>query len=435
MKKIFSLILSIYTAATIAQIPVPAPPQVEPVLLRGAIAHIGNGQLINNSLIGISNGKIDFVVDANTASLPDVSKYTKLMDVTGKHVYPGFILLNTTLGLREVDAVRATLDFNETGTLNPNVRSMIAYNTDSKIIPTVRNNGVLIAQTVPRHGSIPGTSSVFELDGWNWEDAVLKADDGIHLNWPRMFTQSGWWAEPGSMKKNLEQDKQVMALKTFFRESTAYKELSAPQEKDLRYESMKGIFDGSKNLYIRANYVKEIIQAINFIKEFGIKKPVIVGGTDSWMVLELLKENNIPVILQRLHELPDKQDDDIDLPFKLPYILNNAGILFSFDYEGDMEAMGSRNLPFIAGTASAHGLTKEEAVMAISMNAAKILGISHRTGSLEAGKDATLFISSGDALDMKSNHVELALIRGKQIDLDDHQKQLYQRFVKKYQQE
>lgn len=188
------ILVALFSTISFAQIPTPALPQSQPIVLRGGTAHIGNGQVIENSIIRFENGKITFV-GTSGEFIPDDN--TKIIDAAGKHIYPGLIAANTTIGLSEIEAVRATLDFNETGELNPNVRSIIAYNTDSKIIPTIRSNGVLLAQITPRGGRISGTSSIVELDAWNWEDAAYKTDIGIHLNWPSKFSQTGWWAEPG----------------------------------------------------------------------------------------------------------------------------------------------------------------------------------------------------------------------------------------------
>ncbi|PCJ89914.1 MAG: amidohydrolase [Flavobacteriales bacterium] len=414
-----------------AQIPTPAPKQSETILLLNGIAHLGNGNVIENSAIGFENGKLILVVDATTIRL-DKDKYKKIIEIPGKHVYPGFISPNSTLGLMEIGAVRATRDMNEVGQMNPNARSIIAYNTESKITSTVRSNGVLLAQITPRGGFISGTSSIVELDAWNWEDAVYKMDDGIHLNWPRMFYSTGWWGEPGSMKKNENRDKQIQKIKLFFDDAKAYSEIENQQEKDLRFEAMRGLFDGSKSLFIHTNFVKDITSAINFERESGVKKTILVGGYDSWMVADMLKENDVAVILRRVHELPERPEDDIDLPFKTPYLLHKAGVLFCLNNAGDMEQMNTRNLPFYAGTAAAHGLTKEEALMSITSNAAKILGIDDRVGTLELGKDATLIVSTGDALDVLTNNIEHAFIRGRQIDLDNHQKQLYDKYKKKY---
>lgn len=396
------------------------------------IAHLGNGEIIENSVIGFENGKFILVADAKTVKI-DRTKYDTIISVEGKHIYPGFISVNSTLGLTEIDAVRATRDFNDVGDINPHVRSEIAFNAESKIIPTVRSNGVLLAQATPRGGLISGTSSIMELDGWNWEDAVYKKDDGIHLNWPAMFQGSGWWAEPGQTKKNEKNKEQILSLKKFFEDAKAYSNLANHEEKNLRFEAMRGIFDGSKTLFIHTDFVREIIQAVTFARDYEVKKTVIVGGYDSWRVADMLKENNIAVILRRVHELPVREDEDTDLPFKIPALLQKAGVLFCLDNSGDMEAMNTRNLPFYAGTAAAYGLTKEQGLMAITSNTAKILGIDETVGTLEQGKDATFVISSGDALDMRTNNIEYAFIRGKSIDLDNHQKALYRKYQEKYQ--
>ena len=426
-----SLFGGVRDRSSFAQIPTPAPEQTKSILLLNGIAHLGTGEVIENSAIAFKKGKITLAADATRIRL-DMSKFDTVIYIKGKHVYPGFIAPNSTLGLKEIDQVRATRDFAEVGSVNPNVRSIIAYNTDSKIIPTVRSNGILLAQITPRSGLISGTSSIVELDGWNWEDAVYKMDDGIHLNWPKMFTSHGWWGEPKPNEKNEKNKKQLTGLRKLFEDAKAYNEVKIQKEKNLKLEAMRGLFNGSKTLFIHVNNAKEITQAVNFIVDFGIVKTVIVGGSDSWMVTDLLKKNNIAVVLRRIHRLPSRPGDDIDLPYRIPFLLKEAGVLFCLENSGGMEAMGTRNLPFYAGTAASYGLSKEEALMAITSNTAKILGIDKTVGTIEVGKDATLIVSTGDALDVLTNNIEQAYIRGKAIDLNNHQKALYEKFRKKY---
>lgn len=417
-----------------SQQPVPAPAQTKSILLMNGIAHLGNGEVIQNAAIGFKNGKLDLVADATTIRL-QAGAYDTTINIEGKHVYPGFIAANSTLGLMEVGAVRATLDYDEAGSLNPHVRSQIAYNSDSKIPPTVRTNGVLLAQITPRGGTISGTSSIIELEGWNWEDMTLKADDGIHMNWIRMYKRD-WQNNPDPdsyppLKKSKDYDNERQQLKKFFDDAKAYA-TTKPAEKNLRLEAMRGLFDGTKTLYVHADGVKEIEDAVHFSISAGVKKMVLVGGKDSWMVTDLLKEQNVAVMVNRTHDLPSRGDEDVDLPFKLPSLLQKAGVLYCLESAGDMEQIQVRNIPFLAGTAAAHGLGKEEAVKSVTLNAAKILGIDSRVGSLEIGKDATLFISNGDALDMRTNQVERAYVRGKQLDLNNGQKALYEKYKDKY---
>jgi imidazolonepropionase-like amidohydrolase len=426
MRKIFFILSAIITIAANAQ--------TKSILIMNGIAHLGTDSVIQNSYIGIKNGKIIEVLDASKTKV-ELGNYDEKIDATGKHIYPGIIAPNSTLGLIEMESVRATSDFREVGITLPNVRSLIAYNTDSKLVPTVRTNGVLLAQITPRGGMISGTSSIVMLDGWNWEDAAYKIDDGIHLNWPKI--QNFRYLDedniyPGPYEKNKDYSKQINDLKKLFADAKAYNETEVIEEKNLRFESMKGLFSGAQTLFIHTDGAKEIIEAVNFAKQNGIKKVAIVGGKDSWLVTDLLRENNISVIVQRVHSLPEHPEDDVDLPYKLPYLLQQAKVLFCLNTDGDMEAMETRNLPFMAGTAAAYGLTKEQALKAITINTAKILGIDKTTGSIEVGKEATLFISTGDALDMRANNVEIAFIKGKSIDLNNDQKMLYEKYKKKY---
>jgi imidazolonepropionase-like amidohydrolase len=401
------------------------------ILLKNGIAHLGNGQVLENSYIAFKDGKIDMVADARLTKI-DPSAFDTTINVYGKHIYPGLIAPNCILGLQEMEAIRATSDFAEVGDFNPHIRSLIAYNTDSKILETVKSNGVLYVQSTPREGVISGSSSVLATQGWNWEDAVLKADDGIHLNFPKLMQKNGWWAEPLPSNKNTKYDDELKNIKHFFENALAYYNTATPTEINLRYEAMKSIFTGSKTLYIHADYVKDIIMSVNFAKQFGVKKMVLVGGKDSYKVTNLLKTNNVAVMLNRLHDLPDLPEAETDLIFKLPYLLQKDSVLFCLQNQGDMEAMNARNLAFLAGTAAAYGLTKEEALQSVTLNTAKILGVDTLIGSIEIGKMASIIVSEGDVLDMKTNHVILAYINGNTVKLINFQNDLHKKYADKF---
>jgi len=415
-KFILTIIVILITLNTMAQ---------KPILFIGGIAHIGNGEVIENSAISIKEGSFDIVADANLIRI-DPTAFDTIIKIYGKHIYPSFIVPNTTLGITEIDAVRASRDFNEIGGINPNIRSLIAYNSDSKITKTIRTNGVLIAQVTPRGGLVSGQSSIMLLEGNNWEDAALKVDDGIHINWPNSYYNTGWWAEPGEIKENKKYSKKIYELERLFSKAKSY--YSSSKIIDLKMESMRGLFNGSKNLYIHANSANEIRDAIKFFENFKVTNMVIVGGEDALKVSNILLEKNIPVILNRVHRLPKSQDSPVDEPYSQAKKLQDKGILFCLSYEGDMEAMGARNIAFTAGTTIAYGLKYEKAVQSITLNTAKILGIDHLVGSIESTKNATFFISSGDALDMRSNNVEKAYINGKEINLNNHQKELFNKY-------
>jgi imidazolonepropionase-like amidohydrolase len=426
MKNLFGILFCvIFTGFVYSQNPSPAKDQDKPVLISNATVHIGNGLIITNGAVAFTKGKIVAVGEVSKLGI-DVAGYDKI-DAQGKDVYPGFIALNTILGLSEIEAARATNDYAEVGSLNPDVRAIIAYNTDSKVPATVRSNGVLLAQIVPQGGLISGQSSVVELDGWNWEDAAYKMDEGIHLNWPYMSINRASATETDEVQRERIQ-KNLNNLNDLFKNAKAYSQIKNPAEKNLKWESMRGLFDGSKKLYVHAYNVKEITAAVNFCKEYGVKM-VLVGGNDAWRTTDLLKEQNIPVVLGRSHSLPIRDDEDIDMPYKLPVILQQAGINYCISIDGFWQV---RNISFNAGTPVAYGLTKEQALMAITNNAAKILGIDKQVGTIEAGKDATLFISDGDALDMRTSNLTQAFIRGKNINLDNIQKQLYKKYMDKY---
>jgi imidazolonepropionase-like amidohydrolase len=420
--KYFIYIALFFSSFAIAQ-QTPANKQSEAITIVGATAHIGNGTLLSNATLVFENGKLSAVGDETTP------QKGQIINATGKHIYPGFIAPNATLGLVEIDAVRASDDQDEIGAFNPHIRSLIAYNTESKVTESMRPNGVLQGQITPRGGRISGSSSIVQFDAWNWEDAAIKADDAIHINWPRTFKRSGWWAAPGPTVPNKKYTEQVDELKGFFKNAS----LNNSKDAHIVYNSMTPVFNKTKKVFIHVNDEKQIIDAV----DFGLSEKidvVLVGAYEAYKTIDLLKKHNIPVILQRVHSTPDNDDDDYDMSYKLAHMLSSKGILVGLNTSGDMERMNTRNLPFYAGTCVAYGLDKEKAVQLISLNTAKILGIDSFTGSLEVGKDATLFISEGDALDMRTNKLSHAFIQGRQISLETHQTELYKRYTKKYKQ-
>ena len=408
----------------------PAPAQTEMISIIGATAHTGNGKVIENSVISFDKGRIIFI-----GSAAKNNPKGKIIHAEGKHIYPGFIIPNSTLGLGEIDAVRATSDYDETGNLIPNVRSIIAYNAESKVVESMRPNGVLIAQITPRGGTVSGTSSVVQLDAWNWEDAIIKEDDGIHLNWPRNFkTKNTGFGRSEFSEINKDYSKEVEKIKNYLIQGRSY-DRRGNKEMNLAFEALQGLYTGEKKLYIHARLEKELIDAIDLAKETGIKNTVLVGASEAYKITGILKTNNIPVLIQRVHLLPASVDDDFDLPYKMAAILFKKGVLTALEGSGDMERMNNRNLPFYAGTTTGYGLTDEEALQLITLNTARILGIDKDYGSLETGKSATLFISEGNALDMRTNKLIRAFIDGRDISLESHQTMLYKRYSDKYKSE
>jgi len=424
-----AVLLTYFFKNSYAQNPAPALPQTKPVVLTGATIHVGNGQVIENGVIAFDKGIITLVGPAGPAG--NISG-AEIIDVKGKHIFPGLISLNTTVGIQEIASVRATLDYNEVGQINPHVRALVAYNTDSEVIPTLRGNGILLSQAVPQGGIISGSSSVFYTDGWNWEDAVLKKDDGIWLNWPAFLASSFNYEDfTVSVKKNEKRQEILDQFRSVFSDAKAYSAVANPIVTNLRMVAMKPLFDGSANLYIRADYAKDIIEAIKFAKEFDIKKVVIVGGDESYKVTSFLKENQVPVILNQTHRLPGRADENVYLPYELPGLLHKAGVKVAVTYAD--EWWRTRNLAFLAGTSSGFGnVTSDEALQFITKNAAEITGIDKQVGTLEKGKQASFLVSTGDILDMRGNVVQMVFIKGGKVNLDDKQKRLYEKYKEKY---
>ena len=435
MKTAKHLLQSACTAALFSAVtltawaqPTPGPDQSRSILILGATAHLGTGDVLEDCAVGFRNGEIDYV---GRSFQVNRQKYDDILDATGQHLYPGFIVTNTTLGLQEIGAVRATQDQYEVGTFRPNVRSVIAFNTDSEIPPTVRTNGVLMGQITPRGGVVSGSSGVVHFDGWNWEDAAIAMVDGIHLNWPSTHHRH---RSDGKIdiQRRKTYDQQKHEIDRFFGEAQAYAAAPRGSVTDVRHEGMRGLFDGSLCLYVHTNDARAITEAVHFKRDVGIERMAIVGGYDAYLVADLLRENDVAVMLQSVHSLPRFADDDVDLPFKLPKLLMDEGLTVALQVDKRMTEMNSRNLPFYAGTARAYGLTEEQAIQALTRNPARILGIDDQVGTLERGKTATLFLSEGDALDMRTNSLTHAWIEGREIDLDNRQRQLYRKFQTKY---
>lgn len=434
MKQLLTYLTAIFALTASSQETVyPAPKQSQPTAITNATVHVGNGQVLNNATVVMVDGKIT-AVGTNV----QVPQGASTINAQGKHVYPGLILSSSNLGLVEIGSVRATNDVREIGDMNPNVRSLVAYNTDSKIINTLRSNGILLANIVPEGGLLSGSSSVVQLDAWNWEDAAYKTDAGIHLNMPSMLARprgfgfgGGGPGGPNAPQADPVREAldKIEGIKSFFREAKAYNATDTHEESNLKFSAVKGLFDKSQKLYVHANTVKQMLVALDFVKEFGFDV-VIVGGSDSWQIADLLKQNNVSVILSQPHSLPTMPDDDVDQPYKTAAILQKAGVTFSLNDE-DGQTRG-RNLMFNAGTTVAYGLSKEEALQAITLNAAKVLGVEKQTGSIEVGKDANIIISDGDILDMRTSNVTHAFIQGRNVNLDDKQKQLNNRYLHKY---
>lgn len=398
----------------------------EPTALVGGTLHIGNGKVITNAVIGFNNGKISVMGTTDSINL-DSGTY-QIFDVTGQHIYPGFILLNSLIGIQEISAVPQSNDTNEEGNINPNLNTAYAFNSESDYLPVLRFNGIFTVETAPVGGLVSGTSSVMKLDGGDWEESLYKFGAAIHINWPNSMRSSFDEATlTTQLKPNSSYNTNIEELKNLFNQAKAYgKEVN--KVPNLKLQSMQGLFNGTLSLFIHAESPKEIIESIQFSKEMGIDHIALVSAESALLVKDFLKEHKIPVILPPTHSMPDQDDMDFDMRYKLPYLLAKEGIVVAISHTGMLS--NSINLPFYAGVAAAYGLDREDALKTISLNAAKILKVDSTLGSLEVGKDATLFVSEGDALDIRTNKLTHAFIQGKRMELEGKQQSQYKQYSK-----
>ncbi len=412
---------------------IPAPPQSQPILLKGGDIYTVSQGILTNSDILFEKGIITQI--AKNIQPPE---NTQVIEAAGKHIYPGLISAISTLGLQEIGAVRATRDYAETGSMNPNVRANVSYNPDSELIPISRSNGILLANSVPRSGRISGMSSLMMLDGWTWEDASLKDTVALHIFWPSMKQP-----KPGKKKKKKDKDKKdsrlesIQELDDFFKDARAYHKLkssNSPSFKtDLKLESMEPFINGRLPLIIHANEVRQIEAAVFWAERNNVNM-ILAGGKDSWRVIPLLKEKNIPVIYTQTHSQPSRRFEEFDQSYKTPLMLYEGGVKYCIsNSESPFQTPHIRNLPYHAAKAGSYDLPWSEALRSVTLSTAEILGIAGRVGSLETGKEATLFIADGDILEVRTT-VETAFIQGRIIDLTDRHKDLYEKYQEKYRQ-
>ena len=407
----------------------PAPPQTKPIAIKGATIHPVSGPEIPSGTIVFENGKITAL--AADAAVPSGAE---LIDATGKHIYPGLINANTVLGLVEIGAVRATVDVEESGAINPNVRSLTSINPDSELIPVARSAGVLTALSVPEGGLISGQSAVLRLDGWTPEEMSVLSPAAMHLRWPNLTIDRRPRARKSVKDQQKEIDKALKQIRDAFQVARAYwqarKNPGPDFKSDLRWEALMPVFDGKLPLFVHAASLAQIEGALAWAKEMQIKI-VLVDGDDAWRVASQLKESDTAVVLGPATSLPPRRDDDYDSAWSSAAKLQAAGVRFCIASNGRGAETNERNVGYEAGLAAGYGLPKDEALKAVTLYPAQILGIADRLGSLEPGKAATLIVTNGDPLDFPTL-VETAFIDGRKIDLSNRQTRLRDKYHEKY---
>ena len=411
---------------------IPGPPQKKPILIQNAILHtVSNGTLVNHSLL-IKNGKIAEIAP----TIPSADDY-ELIDAQGKHVYPGLFDSLSYLGLVEIDSVNASVDNTEVGPLNPNVRANTAFNPDSEAIPVARANGVLFSLISPTGGLVSGRSAVMQLDGWTWEDMTIKNDATMTIQWPRLGNSQarsrGARGQRETESSQSDNSDRLGAFQELVQETLAYAKAKVADPKrplDMRLEALIPVVEAKTPVMIVANSAKQIQTAVAFCQQHGLKM-ILFGGADSIHCSELLKQANIPVVISAVYRLPTRRDAPYDSMYALPAQLQEQGIQFSIASDGRFGASGVRNLPYHAAVACGFGLDPEAALRSITLSPAEIYGVADRVGSLQSGKDASIFIANGDILET-ATQVELAWVQGRKVDLGSRHTDLYQKYKTKY---
>jgi imidazolonepropionase-like amidohydrolase len=433
MRTTYSLIACLFlaSATALANPEVPGGVQKKPVAITNATIHPVSGPDFAGGTIVFDKGKI-------TALGKDVTvpADAEVIDAAGKHVYPGLFDGLTDLGLVEINSIRATIDGQEVGQLNPNVRALVAVNPDSEIIPVTRSNGVLLALTAPYGGLISGRSAVIQMDGWTYEDLSLAGDTGLHIQWPQ-YGGGGRGRRGGNPPAEAGTPRSEQAIEQLHQALADARAYGAARKanpnfpRDARWESLQDVLSGKLPAIIHADDARQLTSAVAFAQQEKLKL-IIAGGYDARECLPLLKQHDVPLIVGGTYRLPRRRGDAYDAAYELPAALHKAGVRYCIATQGRFGASNVRNLPYHSAAAVAFGLPADEALKAITLYPAQILGVANRVGSLETGKDATLFIADGDALDTPTQ-VTAAWIQGRKVELNDRHKRLYHKYEQKYQ--
>lgn len=438
MTALRSLLLLGLAAALPAQDLIPkAAPEPRPVLIRGAVLHTVTRGTILNGTLWFQDGTIRGVLAADEQPSLPAGVEPLVIDGTNLHVYPGLIAAHTSLGLQEIGAVRQSVDLDEVGDLTPEAKALLAVNPDSAALPVTRSNGVLVAAVFPQGGLVPGRAAVIRLDGWTNSDLAVQDDAGVVVAWPAPPTSRGRGSRRGlrrpsedpaaAVKKARQRIDDEFARARAWLDATA---AAAGTPMDLRAAALAPCLRGERPVFVLADDAEAIESAVLWAADRDLRM-VLVGGRQSLACAALLVEHKVPVILDGTHRLPDNDDSAYSEPFELPARMHQAGVRFCL--ASGEPFYNERNLPYAAATAVAFGLDRQAALASITQDAADILGVGDRLGSLEVGKEATLFLADGSPLEL-TTQVRRAFVRGRDIDLRNKQTELARKYREKYRQ-
>lgn len=396
--------------------------------ITNATIHTVTNGVIENGVVLIDGEKI-----VQVGKVVELSSDYKKIDASGKHVYPGFMDAGTQLGLQEIGAVAVTRDQAELGEFNPHVRAFTAINTSSVNIPVTRVNGITHAITMPVSGRLSGKAALIDLYGYSPDSMAITPNAAVHLNWPSA-KKGGWWDDRSDEEVQEEYQKNLKQLNEFWSKAEFYDKMMTAFERnpdgkaqpdvDKKMQAMREVVNGDVPVVISVDAKKDILNAIEWTKKHSDTRFILAGVQDGWRVADEIAEAGLPCLVSTLYT-PERDYDNYQRPYQNPGKLHAAGVKVAIA-TGGIENV--RNAPYHAGYAATYGLGKEEALKAITINAAEIFGVNDRLGSIEEGKQANLFIADGDPFE-PMNHITQVFIRGYKIPMVSRHSQLYEEYL------
>jgi len=403
----------------------------EMLAFTGGTVHPVSGPDIPNGTVLVDGTKIT-AVGAGVA----VPGGAKVVDCTGKHVYPGFVHANTVLGLQEISTIQGADDTQESGNLNPNQRAEVMYNPDSDFLPVTRLNGVTTVLSIPGGGSVRGTSALMHLDGWTAEDITVRAPVALHVQWPNMTPIHAFFELRSDEEQAKARDEAIKAISDAFDDARAYWKARDAEggkgvpkhDDDVKWDAMRKALRGEIPVMFHCEALNQIRAVLKFCDQQQLTNVILLGGYDSWRIADELKRRNIAVIVAGVLGVPDRGYESYDDPFTVPAKLAKAGVRFAIaDEGGGFAQANARNLPFHAAMAAAFGLDRAEALKAVTLYPAQILGAGDKIGSIEVGKLADLQITDGDPL-LVASHCEQVVVNGKLVPMESRQTRLFHKY-------
>lgn len=387
--------------------------------LTGATVHTVEGDPIEDGIVVIEGRDIKAV--GAGIEIPDGAE---VIDLSGSHVYPGFVHPLSALGLTEIGSVAGTVDNTEMGAINAAIRVEVAFNHDSALLPVNIAGGILTTHTVPSGGLIRGTSAVMNMEGWSWEDMTIKAPAGMHIDFPA-------GAASDSDNDDLKKIESVLDSARDWRKAMqAFEAGNAPRPaRNAQLEALVPLIEGEMPLFLYAGKEDEINAALDWAERQDIERVILVGGPDLQYVADRLAADNVPAILNGVYTMPTRRWEAYDMAYQAAAKLFEAGVKFAIgDGGGGFAATNARNLPFHAGSSAAFGLPKDAALKSVTLWPAEILGIADQLGSLSEGKRASLIVTSGDPLEPMTQ-IQRVWIDGEEYDLGrSKHRQLFERY-------